>query len=84
MANGRHFDNQKHEITQPWILQSSPDLHIYVEISDNKFCEYLPILTGKGFSLKLTASICYLREELSDVRQWDLAYENWAWSEVAL
>ena len=38
------------------------------------FREYLPILTGKGFSLKLKSKvyiyICYLCEELSD-----LAYE---------
>ena len=33
-----------------------------------KFREYLPILTGKGFSLKLKG-ICYLCEELSDAWQ---------------
>jgi len=35
-----------------------------------KFREYQPILTGKGFSLKLKGKgICYLCEELSDAWQ---------------
>jgi len=34
-----------------------------------KFREYLPILTGKGFSLKPKGKICYLCEELSDAWQ---------------
>ena len=34
-----------------------------------KFCEYLPILTGKGFSLTERQGICYLCEELSDAWQ---------------
>ena len=35
-----------------------------------KFCEYIPILTGKGFSLTLKGKC----DELSDSWQWDLAY----------
>jgi len=34
-----------------------------------KFREYLPILTGKGYSLKLKAKVYTLCEELSDVWQ---------------
>ena len=42
-----------------------------------KFCEYLPILTGKRFSLKLTGKVyATLCEELSDAWQRDLAYES--------
>jgi len=43
-----------------------------------KFREYLPILTGKGFSLKLKGKVYpgYLCEELSDEWQCDLAYES--------
>ena len=38
--------------------------------ASKKFREYLPILTGKGFSLKLKGKC----DELSDSWQWDLAY----------
>ena len=38
-----------------------------------KFRKYLPILTEKGFSLKLKGYLC---EELSDAWRRDLAYES--------
>ena len=42
-----------------------------------KFCEYLPIPTGKRFSLKLKGKVyATLCEELSDAWQGDLAYES--------
>jgi len=48
-----------------------------------EFRGYLPILTGRGFSLRLEAGVCpaCVCGGLSDAWRWGLAYGGGAWVE---